>query len=72
MSELTSRQVREISNCRSPHASVLAVAEADGSGLALIDPDGWGARIVVEHYIQDEQASWHLARQRAETAPSDR
>jgi hypothetical protein len=72
MTELTSRQVRELSNCRSPHASVLAVADADGEGVALIDPDGSGARILVEHYIQDEQGSWHLAQQHAETGPSDR
>jgi hypothetical protein len=72
MSELTPSQVLEISSCRSPHASVLAVADAHGEGVALIDPDGSGARIVVEHYIQDEQGSWHLAQQHAETGPSDR
>jgi hypothetical protein len=72
MSELTPGQVLDIIGERFLHASVLAVADAHGEGVALIDPDGSGARIVVEHYIQDEQGSWCLAQQHVVTAPSDR
>ena len=61
MIELTAAQVLELSGRPANSARVIAVVEADGSGIALIDPDGAGSRIVVDHFTKDDNGNWQLA-----------
>jgi hypothetical protein len=62
MKELTPRLVLELGGSRYRRARVLALADSDGVGIAVIDVDGDGARVVVEHYIQDDGGTWRVLR----------